>query len=164
MKKRIISRFLCFISAAILLLTVTSCNLETNQKNNNYVSNVKRLVDDSVTYTRKLRQQDDGFDCRDNEKVRGYLLVTDDLINTLEQIQKLRATDEFDDMDKPLKDSAQIALTMISQIKALVVYAQENGSDALYQREKETYFSHYYVSYDEMKDLSSQIQTYWRNA
>ena len=138
--------------------------MEAHQKNDTYVSSVKQLVDDSVTYTRKLRQQDEDFDCRDNEKVRGYLLVTDDLINTLEQIQKLRSTDEFDRMDKPLKDSAKVALTVISQLKALVVYAQESGNDALYQREKDGYLSDYYINYDTMKELSSEIQTYWRNA
>ena len=86
------------------------------------------------------------------------------MINTLEQIQKLRATDEFDAMDKPLKTSAKSSLQIISQIKALIVYAQENGDDDLYQREKSTYFNDYYGYYDQMKEISSEIQTYWRNA
>lgn len=164
MKKTMIRRFLRLVTAALLLLPLAGCNMETHQKNDTYVNNVKQLVDDSVTYTRKLRQQDESFDCRDNEKVRGYLLVTDDLINTLEQIQKLRSTDEFDSMDKPLKDSAKVALTVISQLKALVVYARESGDDALYQREKGGYLNDYYANYDTMKELSSEIQTYWRNA
>ena len=164
MKRRFICHCVGLLLSILFVISLAGCNMEIHQKNSAYVSNVKRLVDDSVTYTRKLRQQDDSFDCRDNEKVRGYLLVADDLINTLEQIQKLRATDEFDAMDKPLKTSAKSSLQIISQIKALIVYAQENGDDDLYQREKSTYFNDYYGYYDQMKELSSEIQTYWRNA
>ena len=90
--------------------------------------------------------------------------AADDLINTLEKIQKLRPSDEFDDMDDQLKKDSKNALTLISQIKAMVVYAGENGDDSIYRREKDDYFSIYYDYYDSMKNISSAIQTYWRNA
>ncbi len=164
MKKISVCRFFCLVAAVVLMLTAVGCNMELHQKNESYVSQVKQLVNDSVTYTRKLWERDNEFDCRSSEKIRGYLLVADDLINTLDQLQKLKATDEFDEMDKPLKESAKQALILISQLKAMVVYAQESGDDAIYQREKGSYLNDYYTCYDNMKELSSEIQTYWRNA
>ncbi len=164
MKKKIFSPLMLLFVLAMMVISASGCNMELHNRNEQYVSEVKKLVNDSVNYTRKLRQQDEEFDCKDNEKLRGYLLAADDLINTLEKIQKLRPSDEFDDMDVQLKDESKNALTLISQIKAMVVYAGENGDDSIYKREREEYFNSYYTYYDRMKDLSSQIQTYWRNA
>lgn len=164
MKRIHFIRMALFALMSVLMLTFAGCNLDTHNKNDQYVSDVRRMVNDSVTYTRKLRQQDEIFDCKNNEMVRGYLLVTDDLINTLQQIQKLKATDRFDDMDTELKLASKDALGIISQLKALVVYAQLNGNDMIYQLEKDEFFNRYYHSYDNMVELSSAIQTMWRNA
>ena len=163
--KKVMVRFAVVIMlATVVMFAFTGCNMETHQMNDQYVSSVKEMVNDSVTYTRKLRQQDEGFDCHDNEKIRGYLLVTDDLINTFEKIQTLKSTDEFDEMDIELKRVSKQALTMISQLKQMVVYAQQSGSDAIYQREKNGYFDQYYSYYEDLRSISSEIQTYWRNA
>ncbi len=164
MKKTVFTRSMILVILTLFVLAVSGCNMELNNRNNQYVADVKKLVNDSVNYTRKLRQQDEAFDCKDSEKLRGYLLAADDLINTLEKIQKLRPSDEFDDMDDQLKKDSKNALTLISQIKAMVVYAGENGDDSIYRREKDDYFSIYYDYYDSMKNISSAIQTYWRNA
>ena len=164
MKKTVFTRSMILVILTLFVLAVSGCNMELNNRNNQYVADVKKLVNYSVNYTRKLRQQDEAFDCKDSEKLRGYLLAADDLINTLEKIQKLRPSDEFDDMDDQLKKDSKNALTLISQIKAMVVYAGENGDDSIYRREKDDYFSIYYDYYDSMKNISSAIQTYWRNA
>ena len=39
-----------------------------------------------------------------------------------------------------------------------------NGDDMIYQLEKDEFFDRYYHSYDNMVELSSAIQTMWRNA
>ena len=164
MKKPTFSFLTIFLAMAVFVMAMSGCNMELHNRNDQYVSDVKKLVNESVNFTRKLRQQDESFDCKDSEKLRGYLLAADDLINTLEQIQKLRPSDEFDDYDQQLKEDSRTALTLISQIKAMVVYAGENGDDSIYLREREDYFSDYYTHYDNMKSISSEIQTYWRNA
>ena len=164
MKKRIIS-LLALIFATVSLLTFSAgCDLEAHKKNDSYVSDVKNLVNDTVNYTRRLKQQDEAFESKDSEKLRGYLLAADDLINTLEQIQKLRPTDEFDEMNDRLRTAAEAAMNNITQIRSFVAYASESGDDGIYKREKENYLQNYMAYYDEMKELSSEIQTYWRNA
>ena len=164
MKKSMTGLLAVFLVMAMFVTALSGCNMELHNRNDQYVSDVKKLVNESVNLTRKLRQQDEAFDCKDSEKLRGYLLAADDLINTLEKIQKLRPSDEFDEYDDRLKADSRTALTLISQIKAMVVYAGENGDDSIYKREREDYFSDYYKHYDNMKNISSEIQTYWRNA
>ena len=146
------------------MISLAGCKTEQYQKNEQYVSEVRRLVNDSVSYTRKLHKHDNDFDFKNSENVRGYLLTADDLINTLEQIQKLQSTDEFDKMNTSLKEAAEKAMEQVSQLRAMVVYSQENKNDSIYSREKEHYFKEYDEQYDIMVDLSSEIQTYWRNA
>ncbi|MBQ9461799.1 MAG: hypothetical protein IJU51_07805 [Clostridia bacterium] len=164
MKKTRLSFLAVFMVMAVFVAALSGCNMELHNRNDQYVSDVKKLVNESVNFTRKLRQQDESFDCKDSEKLRGYLLAADDLINTLEKIQKLRPSDEFDEYDNQLKEDSRSALTLISQIKAMVVYAGENGDDSMYKRERDGYFADYYEHYDNMKNISSEIQTYWRNA
>lgn len=161
MKKRL----LCLMTVVLAMLLLSAgCDFETHKKSDLYVSQVKNLVNDTVNYTRKLRQQDKDFDSKDSEKLRGYLLAADDLINTLEQIQKLRPTDEFDSMNDKLRTASESALNSVTQIRSFVAYAAESGDDSIYTREKDKCINEYEGFYDEMKELSSEIQTYWRNA
>ncbi len=164
MKRTAIKRAAVFLLAAVFIMMLTGCDVETHRKNNQYVSDVKNLVNDSVNLTRKLKQQSEELDCKDAEKVRGYLLAADDLINTLQQIQKLRPTNEFDEMDERLKTASEAALNNISQIRSFVAYARDSGDDTIFKRESDSYYTLYLESYDKMKQLSSEIQTYWRNA
>ena len=163
MKKRLVC-IIAAITAALLLMFSAGCDLDGYKKSDRYVGDVKSLVNDTVNYTRKLRRQDESFDINDSEKLRGYLLTADDLINTLEKIQKLRPTDEFDNMNEKLRAASEHALNNVMQIRSFVAYAGESGDDSIYKREKEKFLSDYMNSYDEMKELSSEIQNYWRNA
>lgn len=164
MKRKLITCIALVLTVLSLMMTISGCDLETYKRSDSYVADVKNLVNDSVNYTRKLKQQDEDFDSKDSEKMRGYLLAADDLINTLEQIQKLRPTDEFDEMNDELRTAAEAALNNITQIRSFVAYASESGDDSIYKREKDSYFEDYLFYYDEMITLSSRIQTYWRNA
>ncbi len=164
MRKNLLHRAVPVMLAVLWLLMLPGCNMETFHKNEQYVAEVKRLVNGLVDGTRKLKQLDDSFNCHDNEKVQSYLNVTDELIGNLEQIQKLQSTNEFDEMDKNLKTTAKSQLILVSQIRILVCHARESGDDSIYQREKKTYMDDYQKNYEKMRELSSEIQTYWRNA
>lgn len=164
MKRTLIKRSMILLFAAFFVLVLNGCNMEEFKKNEQYVNDVKNLVNESVNYTRKLRKLDEDFAISDNELVSDYLEITDSLMEIYEQIQKLQATDEFDDKDKELKAAAKNELTVISQLRNLVYHAQQNGDDDIYQREKAVYFEEYNKNYEKTIDLSSEIQTYWRNA
>lgn len=164
MKRTLIKRSMILLFAAFFVLVLNGCNMEEFKKNEQYVNDVKNLVNESVNYTRKLRKLDEDFAISDNELVSDYLEITDSLMEIYEQIQKLQTTDEFDDKDKELKAAAKNELTVISQLRNLVYHAQQNGDDDIYQREKAVYFEEYNKNYEKTIDLSSEIQTYWRNA
>lgn len=153
---------MCF--ALFFVVSLCGCNMEQFKKNEQYVSDVKELVNESVNYTRKLKKLDEDFVCHDSKIVNEYIEITEKLMDIFQKIQKLQPTNEFDDKDKELKEAARNELTIISQIRNLVLHANQNGDDTIYQREKTACFEEYKKYYDQAIELSSEIQTYWRNA
>ena len=164
MKRSLFKKSIMLLIALLFVFSLVGCNTEEFKKNEQYVSDVKNLVNESVNHTRKLRELDKDFVISDKDLINEYLETTDSLMEVFEQIQKLQATDEFDDKDKELKEAVKNELTVISQLRNLVYHAQENGDDDIYQREKDIYFEEYNKNYEKTIDLSSEIQTYWRNA
>ncbi len=164
MKRTILksSMILCF--ALFFVVSLCGCNTDEFKRNEKYVSDVKELVNESVNYTRKLKKLDEDFVCHDADLVNEYIETTEKLMDIFQQIQKLQPTDEFDDKDKDLKEAAKNELTIISQLRNLVLHANQNGDDTIYQREKVNCFEEYKKYYDQAIDISSEIQTYWRNA
>ncbi len=164
MKKNIMSRsFIIFISA-MLMFVLAGCSNAKIKQNDNYVSSVKNLVNDTVNLNRTLKEQQEGFNCHDEEKSRQYISTMDSLADGFQQILKLQATNEFDEYDKSLKTRAKACLQDITQLRSLTGYAVKNEDDTFYQNDKQDIFDKYKSECDAMREISSEIQTYWRNA
>lgn len=164
MMRRVKMTSILLMAVLMLVLSSAGCNFDRFKQNDSYVKSVKELVDDTVNATRSVRQLDKSFNSQDSDKNREYLKVCDDLIGTLEKIQKLQATDEFDDMDRQLKEAAKDQLNTVMQLHTLIQHAGQTGDDSIYQREKDAYLEKFEENYENMRSLSSEIQTYWRNA
>ncbi len=164
MRIKTLPRIIALFLLVIIALSSGGCRLDTIQHNNDYVASVKRLVDDVVKDTREIKTFRETFNCRETEPSKQYISVMDSLCDSFQQILKLQATNEFDDYDNQLKESAKQALQEISQLKSLTSYSVETGDDTFYQNDVKELYQAYEFSYENLKDLSAQIQTYWRNA
>ena len=164
MNLRIVKRSIAVLIASVLLLVLSGCNVDEVHHNNDYVSAVKKYVDNVVTYTREYKEYETTFNCRDVEESKKYIGVMDSLIECFQNILKLQSTDEFDEYDSSLKFQAQSALETITEIRSLTSYAVETGDDTLYKNDESTMIENYTTFYEQLKDMSAEIQTYWRNA
>lgn len=158
------SKLNLLLLASVLLMILTGCNTEQMKKGNEYVSQVKQQVNEVVNFNRTLKEQENEFNCRDEEKTKRYVTTMDSLSEHFRSILKLQATDEFDKYDVDLKKNAKDALQTITQLKTLVKHAAEQGDDTFYQNEKDKLLKSYEDNCQKLRSLSSEIQTYWRNA
>ncbi len=164
MSLKIVKRSIAVLMASVLLFVLAGCNVDEVNHNNDYVSSVKKYVDNVVTYTREYKEYETTFNCRDVEESKKYIGTMDSLIECFQKILKLQSTDEFDEYDSSLKTLAQSALETITEIKSLTSYAVETGDDTLYKNDEDLMLENYDVLYEGLKDISAEIQTYWRNA
>lgn len=164
MKNMVIRRSFIIFIAAIMMFLLSGCNTSTIKQNDNYVASVKTLVNDVVNLNRTLKEQDESFNCHDEEKSKQYIATMDSLSDKFQQLLKLQATNEFDEYDKSLKNHTKGCLQHITQMKSLVSYAVQEGNDTFYQNDKQAVFDSYNPLCESMRNISSEIQTYWRNA
>ena len=164
MKTRTLKQLLVFLLSAVLLVSLCGCNLSEMQQNNDYVSSVKNLVNDCINQNRVLKTQDETFNCHEPEKAKEYISTMDSLSTAFQKLQQLQPTGEFADYQAKIAESGASALSSITRIRTLVAYAAEHEDDTLYQNDKEELFSEYNASCEALRSLSSEVQTYWRNA
>ena len=158
-----LNRSFVLIITAFLMFVLAGCSAGTTKQNQEYVDLVKTLVNDSVNYTRELKEQDETFNCHNETIANEYISTLDTLSDFYQNLIKLNATADFDDLDKELSSEAALALSDISEMKSLVSYAVEKGDDTLFQRDKDRLFDDYQTHYNKLTELSSEIQTRWRN-
>ncbi len=163
-KTELIARSLSSFILALLMFVLAGCSAGRAKQNEEYVSNVKQLVDNAVMATRTLNEQEKSFDYSDEKLSKAYLSTLDTLAGLYDQILELNATEDFRDLDKTLADESTTALSDITQIKALASYAYEKNDPTLYQKDNGRLMNDYKTHYEKIKELSSEIQTRWRNA
>ncbi len=163
-RKNLLNRSIVFMITAMLMFVLAGCSAGQNQQNEEYVNSVKTLVNDSVNSTRDLKEQDETFNCHNETVSKEYIHSLDTLSELYQNLIKLNATADFDDLDKELSSEAALALSDISEIKSLVSYAVEQEDDTLFQRDKNKIFDDYHTHYNRLTELSSEVQTRWRNA
>ena len=161
---KIQSRLAFLLAVSVLLMLFAGCNSEQIKKGNEYVSQVKEQVNEVVNFNRTLKEQENEFSCRDEEKTKRYVTTMDSLSERFSNILRLQATDEFDQYDSELKKNAKEALQTITQLKTLVKHAAEQSDDTFYQNEKDKLLKSYEDNCQKLRSVSSEIQTYWRNA
>lgn len=147
-----------------MIFVITGCSSETVKRNDKYVSSVKSLVNDVVNLNRVYKEQDENFNCHDPESIETLTGTMDKLTEKFNSILKLQAENEFRKYDNDLKSKAKEGLQIITQLRTLVKYSEVQLDDKLYQNEKEELNAKYSDVCSEMRSLSSEIQTYWRNA
>lgn len=163
-RKFFFKRSLALMLAGVMMFVLSACSTEKSRKTEEYVSSVKTLVDDSVNNTRTLKTQYDEFDCKDSQSSKAYISTLGTLADLYEQLLKLEAPDDYDDLDNQVKENAEGALSIVTEIESLVKYAFQNSDSSLYDKNIETLFNNYQDYYDCLTDLSSQVHTRYRNS
>ncbi|MBQ1658989.1 MAG: hypothetical protein II059_04010 [Clostridia bacterium] len=161
MKRR---NVIALILSLLTIFVITGCSAEGIKRNDKYVASVKSLVNDVVNLNRVFNEQDKNFNCHDPESIEKITETMDTLSQRFDSILKLQAENEFREYDQQLKNEAKQALQIITQLRTLVKYSETKLDDKLYQNEKEELIETYKVVCGYMREISSEVQTYWRNA
>ncbi len=159
----ILKRSFLFLVTAAVLFVLAGCSNETAQHNEQYVSQVKELVNQTVNYTRVMVTKEKNFNCHNEAEAKEYIDTLDKLSDIFQKVITLNASEEFDQLNKELSQETTSALSEISELKSLAAYAIEKGDDTFYQRDKAGIRKDYDEHYRRMTELSSEIQTQWRN-
>ena len=110
-------------------------------------------------------EEEEVFDTDYNgESIEKITETMDTLSQRFDSILKLQAENEFREYDQQLKNEAKQALQIITQLRTLVKYSETKLDDKLYHNEKEELIETYKVVCGYMREISSEVQTYWRNA
>ncbi len=161
--QHIVSRSMAFLIMAAMMFVLAGCSgdMKTNE---DYVTNVKTLVNDAIQNTRTLKEQDESFNCHNQESTKAYLSTLNSLSSLYQQILKLDTPAKFEESGESLQTNASSALSTLSEMKSLVTYALQNEDDTLFQKDKAALWEEYEKAYSGATDNSSEIQTIWRNA
>lgn len=164
MKIKTLSKVLVFLLSAVLLVGLGGCNLSEKHQNDGYVASVKELVNECINQNRILTKQDESFNCHDAEKSKEYIGTMDNLSITFQKLLQLQPTTEFAKYHEQITSYSALALANITNLRTLASYAAEHEDDTLYQNDKAEIMDEYKSNCDLLRSLSSEIQTYWRNA
>ncbi len=161
--KILFKRSLVIFLAAGLMFVLSACSTENARKTESYVSSVKSLVNEAVNNTRALKIRCDEFNVNDTQTSKIYTSNLITLEDLYEQVLKLESPDDYDELDEQVKTNAEGALSTVTEILNLVQYALDNKNDSLYQKDKDELFEEYQKYYDTLVELSSEVQTKYRN-
>ncbi len=164
MKNKTLRYTLTVLLSVVLLFTLSGCNLGEMKQNDGYVASVKELVNQCINYNRTLKKQEEVFNCHDVEKTKQLVSTMDTLGDVYQQLLQLQPTNEFAEYHSQITERATMALSCISRLKTLVNYSAEHGNDKLYQNDKGEILDEYTADCEMLRWVSSEIQTYWRNA
>ncbi len=158
-------KFIALVLCIITISTLSSCGkISEYNRDDEYASNVKSLVDDTVKYTRIWKEYDEKFNCQDVETAKEYIEVLEEIEKICRKLLTSTPSEKFDDNDAYIKKDAGQLLAVTSEIKNHVKYAVENADDTLFQKEKTELFSKYMEEYENLAEASQYLQTFWRNA
>ena len=157
-------RALALILSLLTIFVITGCSTQSVKKNEKYVASVKSIVNDVVNLNRVLKEQNEEFNCHDPVSSEQLAETMDKLTDRFENILKLQAEKEFKTYDSELKEKAGEGLKIMTEYRMLVKYSEEKLDDKFYKNEKEELDKKYVDICADMRNLSSEIQTYWRNA
>ena len=147
------------------MCTLCGCRkIKEYNSDDEYVAQVRQLVDDTVKYTRIWQEYDEKFNCRDTETSKEYISVLDNIEEICKKLLMLTPSQKFDDNDVSVKEYAGELLSVTSDIKNHVEYSVKISDDMLFSREKEELFEMYKTSYENLTNASQYLQTFWRNA
>lgn len=149
---------------AFLFFLIPGCNLSEIKQNDSYVASVKSLVNNCINYNRTLKKQDESFDCHDPEKSKQFISTMDALADTFKDLLQLQPTDEFADYNNEICIRSGQALSCLTKLRTLAVYAYEHEDDTLFRNDKEIIYEEYNACCEQLRAMSSEVQTYWRNA
>lgn len=152
------------ILCTFVLFAFAGCNLSEIKQNESYVASVKSLVNDCINYNRTLKKQEEVFNCHDKEKTKQYISTMDALSETFRKLAQLQPTDEFGDFNDDIRSRSGEALSCITRLRTLASYAAEHEDDTLFRNDKEEIHDEYDACCALLRALSSEVQTYWRNA
>lgn len=164
MKNRTLHQMLVFLLSAVLLVSLSGCNLSEIHQNDGYVAAVKELVNECINENRVLNKQEGVFNCHEPEKTKEYISTMDNLSSTFQKLLQLQPTGQFTDYQEKIANYSALALADITRLRTLAAYAVEHEDDTLYQNDKDEILTEYVKNCETLRSLSSEVQTYWRNA
>lgn len=164
MRKNLLSKI---FSAAIFVIVSSvvfcGCSFNGGHRNSEYVSGVDQNINQAVNLTRILHEQQASLNSANQKSIKECVETLDSLSDIYSNIITLEPTDRYDDLDEELKPSAESALKSVSKLKILLSSASSDGNYSDYVDNEEKIMEEYYLAYEKMIDISSQVKTRFRN-
>lgn len=154
----------CLPFFLLITLILGSCSLHNGKKNAAYVESVKEDVHQAVNLTRELREKQETLDIKNQKNVKECISILDKLSDLYSDLVTLESTDRYDDLDNQLKEYSESALNSVSRMKILLSAAiSKDGDKSGYERDKDRIQNDYEETYQNIIDISSEVQTRFRN-